>query len=99
MDVVLVSRVSVVMVISPSLLAGRQARLLYREQLHVKDQRGVRWYTRPSGFTIRQRGRNDQPTLAARLHRREPFVPTTDHLACAEHELERSATRLQRAVK
>src|SRR4029079_10644598 len=70
--------------------AGPARRLLHRQQFDIEHQRGVRRddaasATRP----VTERGRNDQRALAADVHRTDAFVPTRNHLALADLELER----------
>src|SRR5262245_59064439 len=69
------------------------------EQLDLEDQRGVRRDDAGSAaFAVGEVGGDGQLAFAADLHGEDTFIPTFDHLADADLELERHAA-IDRAVE
>src|SRR6185437_1350174 len=78
---------------------GYDVRLLHFEQLHVEDQRRVgRYHATRAARAVSHVRRNDQRALTTHFHADHTFIPSLDHLACAEDETERYLA-VERAIE
>src|SRR5687768_2934544 len=63
------------------------ARSFHVQKLHVEDERRVGRYLWPRDGAVAERGRDDELTTAADLHRRHALVPPLDDHALPQNEL------------